>query len=117
VKILGWTEPSELFAASDLILSTSENEGMPIALIEAQLAGLPVVATDAGSVAEVILDGQTGFVTAKECGALIQACKKLLQDPQLRREMSTNARIHAQEYFSIAGMVAAHVSMYNELMK
>jgi glycosyltransferase involved in cell wall biosynthesis len=55
VTVLGWAEASDLFGAADIILSTSENEGMPVALIEAQLAGKPVVATDVGSVSEVIL--------------------------------------------------------------
>jgi len=117
MKILGWSEPTELFAASDLILSTSENEGMPIALIEAQLAGLPVVATDAGSVAEVVLDGRTGFVTEKDSAALITACKSLIEQPELRAEMGQNARTHASKYFSIDGMVDSHLSMYNQMMK
>jgi len=117
MKLLGWTEPSELFAACDLILSTSENEGMPIALIEAQLAGLPVVATDVGSVAEVVLDGRTGSVTTKESAALIAACMHLIENPELRAEMGINARKHANEYFSIDGMVSSHLSLYNRVMK
>ena len=117
MQVLGWTEPSELFAASDLIISTSENEGMPIALIEAQLAGLPVVATDAGSVSEVVLNGHTGFVTTKESAPIIQACTDLIARPDIRADMGARARIHAQEYFSIDGMVDSHLSMYNKVMK
>jgi glycosyltransferase involved in cell wall biosynthesis len=65
VTVLGWAEAADLFGATDIILSTSENEGMPVALIEAQLAGKPVVATDVGSVSEVILNHETGIVTNK----------------------------------------------------
>ena len=63
VSVIGWAEAADLFGATDIILSTSENEGMPVALIEAQLAGKPVVATDVGSVSEVILNHETGIVT------------------------------------------------------
>jgi glycosyltransferase involved in cell wall biosynthesis len=64
-KVLGWTDAAKLFAESDVILSTSENEGMPVALIEAQLASKPVVATNVGGVAEVVINNKTGFVTRK----------------------------------------------------
>jgi glycosyltransferase involved in cell wall biosynthesis len=52
--------------ASDIILSTSENEGMPIALIEAQLASKPVVATNVGGVAEVVLNNKDWICNLQE---------------------------------------------------
>ena len=61
--VMGWVDAATFISACDVVLSTSENEGMPVALIEAQMAGKPVVATNVGSVSEVIINGETGFVT------------------------------------------------------
>ena len=52
-----------VYAAADLVLLTSDNEGMPVSLIEAGLAGLPAVATKVGSVAEVVQQEATGILT------------------------------------------------------
>ena len=87
VSVTGWTEAADLFGAADIILSTSENEGMPVALIEAQLAGKPVVATDVGSVSEVILNLETGIVTNKNAGSIASAVESLLLDKTTRDEM------------------------------
>ena len=63
LRLLGWRADVEtVYAAADLILLTSDNEGMPVSLIEAGLAGLPAVATSVGSVAEVVEDGCTGLL-------------------------------------------------------
>lgn len=77
-QVLGWIHAPTFMSACDVILSTSENEGMPIALIEAQLAGKPVVATDAGSVSEVVINNETGFVTGKKKEELVVALKQLI---------------------------------------
>ena len=117
VSVLGWAEASDLFGAADIILSTSENEGMPIALIEAQLAGKPVVATDVGSVSEVILNHETGIVTNKNAGSIALALESLLLDKQKRREMSTLAVSRAQALFSVDRMVNAHIDLYKSIVK
>jgi glycosyltransferase involved in cell wall biosynthesis len=86
VSVLGWAEAADLFGAADIILSTSENEGMPVALIEAQLAGKPVVATDVGSVSEVILNHETGIVTNKNAGSIASAVESLVIDKAKREK-------------------------------
>jgi glycosyltransferase involved in cell wall biosynthesis len=116
-KILGWTDAAKLFAASDIILSTSENEGMPIALIEAQLASKPVVATNVGGVAEVVLNNKTGFVTKKNTKELAAALEKLIASKSLRATQGKAAKVHAMKAFSIEKMVKAHVSLYKKLSK
>ena len=65
LKVLGWQDAKSVFPIADIFLLTSENEGMPIALIEAQLAAIPVVATNVGSVPEFILHNKTGLVCYK----------------------------------------------------
>jgi glycosyltransferase involved in cell wall biosynthesis len=116
-KVLGWTDASKLFASSDIILSTSENEGMPIALIEAQLAGKPVVATNVGGVAEVVLNDKTGFVTRKNTEDLAKALEKLINSKSLRTAQGKAAKAHAAKAFSVEKMISAHVSLYKKLAK
>jgi glycosyltransferase involved in cell wall biosynthesis len=116
VSVIGWAKAEDLFGASDLILSTSENEGMPIALIEAQLAGKPVVATDVGGVSEVIANYETGLVTNKNAGSIAAALNSLILDTQKRTQMSTLATSRARALFSIDQMVNAHVSLYKSIV-
>lgn len=117
VSVIGWAKAEDVFGATDIILSTSQNEGMPIALIEAQLAGKPVVATDVGSVSEVILNHETGLVTNKNAGSIAQAVESLLLDKQKRTEMSTLAKSRAKALFSVERMINAHVELYKSIVK
>jgi len=116
-KVLGWTDAAKLFTASDIILSTSENEGMPIALIEAQLASKPVVATNVGGVSEVIINYKTGFVTKKNTQDLAKALEKLINSKTLRTAQGKAAKAHATKAFSVEKMISAHVSLYKKLSK
>jgi glycosyltransferase involved in cell wall biosynthesis len=116
-KVLGWTDAAKLFADSDIILSTSENEGMPIALIEAQLASKPVVATNVGGVAEVVINNKTGFVTKKNSQDLAAALEKLIASKALRTAQGKAAKAHAAKAFSVEKMIKAHVSLYTKLAK
>ena len=117
VSVIGWAEAADLFGASDIILSTSENEGMPVALIEAQLAGKPVVATDVGSVSEVILNHETGIVTNKNAGSIATAVESLILDKSTRDEMGRLATARAQALFSVDRMINAHIELYKSIVK
>jgi len=117
VSVIGWAKAEDLFGTSDVILSTSENEGMPVALIEAQLAGKPVVATNVGSVSEVIADGETGLVTDKRTDSLVAALNTLIQDPSKRAAMSTLAVSRANSLFSVDRMINAHIALYKSIVK
>jgi glycosyltransferase involved in cell wall biosynthesis len=117
VAVVGWAKAEDVFGASDIILSTSENEGMPVALIEAQLAGKPVVATDVGSVSEVVLNHETGIVTNKNAGSIALALETLLLDKQKRTEMGTLAISRANALFSVDRMINAHIALYKSIVK
>jgi len=117
VSVIGWAKAEDVFGASEIILSTSENEGMPVALIEAQLAGKPVVATDVGSVSEVVLNHETGIVTNKNAGSIALALEKLLLDKQKRTEMGTLATSRANALFSVDRMINAHIALYKSIVK
>jgi glycosyltransferase involved in cell wall biosynthesis len=117
VSVIGWAKAEDLFGATDIILSTSENEGMPVALIEAQLAGKPVVATDVGSLSEVILNHETGVITNKNAGSIAAALEPLLLDAQKRKEMGTLGAARAQALFSVDRMINAHIELYKSIVK
>ena len=117
VSVVGWADAGDLFGASDIILSTSENEGMPVALIEAQLAGKPVVATDVGSVSEVILNHETGIVTNMNTGSIASAVESLVLDKTTREEMGRLATARAQALFSVDRMINAHIELYKSIVK
>ena len=117
VSVIGWARAEDLFGASDIILSTSENEGMPVALIEAQLAGKPVVATDVGSVSEVIANHETGLVTNRNPQSIAAAVNTLILDTQKRSAMGVLASSRAHSLFSVDRMINAHVGLYKSIVK
>ena len=112
MKVLGWQEASEILPIADLVLSTSENEGMPIALIESQLACLPVIATDVGSVSEVVINNKTGIVCNKDDAQLIAAVKKLAGDKRLTASYGRAGKLHASDKFSLKNFTQAHKKLY-----
>ena len=83
----------ELLAGLDLLVLTSDDEGVPGIVIEAAMAGCPVVTFPLGGVAEVVADGRTGVVLERPSVAeLTAACDRLLGDPAVRAAMSAAAR-------------------------
>jgi glycosyltransferase involved in cell wall biosynthesis len=103
--------------ASDVVVLTSDNEGTPVSLIEAQAAAVPVVSTDVGGVRSVVLDGVTGFLApAGEVAALAAGVRRLLDDPSLRATMSAAGRAHATSKFTLSRLTEDHVRLYRELL-
>jgi glycosyltransferase involved in cell wall biosynthesis len=117
ISVIGWTDATAFWSSVSVALSTSDNEGMPIALIEAQLAGIPVVATDVGSNNEVIIDRETGFVVQKSAKALADAISTLAADPKLRSAMGSAAAERALKVFSPAQMIETHAGFYMALFR
>ena len=113
VNVIGWTDPAVFWSSIDLAISTSDNEGIPIALIEAQLAGVPVVATDAGSTNEIVQDGLTGFITSKDVEFLVGALQRFISDPDLILKFAANAREYAAKTFTVEKMIDTHIRIYN----
>ena len=88
-----------------------------VALIEAQLAGKPVVATDVGSVSEVIANHETGLVTNKNPNSIAAAVNTLILDVQKHTAMSALAASRAQALFSVDQMINAHIGLYKSIVK
>lgn len=114
-KVFGWVDAATFISACDAILSTSENEGMPVALIEAQLAGKPVIATNVGSTAEVVINNETGIVTSKNKAELVAAINQLLANPEALENMGKKAAIRALETFAPSTMINSHINLYKAL--
>jgi len=117
LSVIGWADASIFWSAVDIALSTSDNEGMPIALIEAQYAGVPVVCTDVGSNSEVIESGKTGLVVVKNIGALVDAIATLVESPDLRSAYGKAAVARASLEFGVPAMLEKHEALYKALIK
>jgi glycosyltransferase involved in cell wall biosynthesis len=117
LSVIGWTDASKFWSAVDCAISTSDNEGMPVALIEAQLAGIPVIATDVGSNGEVVESEITGILTSKDLGQLVSSTKRLSENPSLRNSMAKAAKTHAEKRFKIEHMIEAHNTIYRRLLE
>ncbi|MFJ2581972.1 glycosyltransferase family 4 protein [Kitasatospora aureofaciens] len=99
-------DPVPLYRAADAVLLTSDSEGVPGALIEAALAGVPAVATNVGWVREVVRDGATGALVAPgDPLALAEALAKVLACN--RAGLGAAARAHALAHFELGAVVDA----------
>jgi glycosyltransferase involved in cell wall biosynthesis len=109
----------ELLARADVFVLSSASEGMPISVLEAMAAGLPVVASAVGGVPELVLDGETGrLVPPGDPPALAGALRPLLADAQLRRRLGDAGRVRVHERFDLGPFRRAHVELYSrELAK
>jgi glycosyltransferase involved in cell wall biosynthesis len=116
IKFLGWrSDIPKLIAASDIAILTSDNEAVPLTLIEASMAGLPLVSTNVGSVSDVLINDLNGYLVDSEPAALADALQKLAIDPVLREIMGKAGRERATRYFSLEKMCADHTELYQFL--
>ena len=107
-----------LLDAADVFVLPSRHEGMPLVLLEAMDAGLPVVATRVIGSEEVVVDGETGLlVRPRDASALEQALGQLLADSQLRGRYGQAGRERFQECFTAARMAADTVRVYEQVLR
>lgn len=112
LRTLGWADPPTFWSACDLAVLTSDNEAMPYSLVEAALAGLPTVTTDAGSASEVVVNGVTGLVVPLSAEAVAEGVRELVADPAAMAVMGSAARERALSEFSPGRMLAEHTAAY-----
>jgi hypothetical protein len=106
-----------LLPAADLFLLTSVSEGIPLAVIEAMAAGLPVVATRVGGVGEVVEYGRTGLLApAGDHMALAGNILRLAEAPQLREQMGQMGRQRARALFSEEQMNKSYWQLYQQML-
>ena len=117
VTILGWQSDIErVLSSADMVVLTSDNEGTPLSLIQAGMAGLPVVTTNVGSVPEVVLDGVTGIVTALDVQEIADALEKLVNDTVLRTKLGTAAQEFTLANYGVKRLVHDHKELYKKLL-
>jgi glycosyltransferase involved in cell wall biosynthesis len=119
VELPGWIDGPQKIAAlrdADIFVLPSYMEGMPNALIEAMAAGLPVVATAVGAVADMIEEGSNGLVIEpRDPDALIRAVETLISTPSLRMSLGRAACLTAREEFSVEAAVDTLMALSEEL--
>jgi glycosyltransferase involved in cell wall biosynthesis len=116
LSVLGWQPATKMWAVADLAISTSENEGMPVALIEAQLAGVPVVAVNVGSVGEVISDGKTGYLFDEFGSDYIFKVRQLVLEKAELQKLGRAAAVHANAEFSPEKLINSHMALFEEIL-
>lgn len=105
----------QLLAASDVLLSFSESEGMSNSIMEAMAIGLPVVASDVGGTPELVRDGVDGWLIASgDTRAASERLVRLAKDPGRGRRMGEAGRSRIEHEFSVARMVEAYLEIYEE---
>ncbi len=114
VYLLGHREDARmLLDAADVFVLPSLHEGMPMVVLEAMDAGLPVVATDTIGTAEVVVDGVTGLlVRPRDSPALGAALTRLLVDPGLRNRLGDAGRQRYLQHFTSAHMARRTSEVY-----
>ena len=103
-----------ILSASDIAVLSSDNEGIPLTLIQASQAGLPIVSTDVGSVSDIVIDGLTGLLTEVSSKGLIEGVLSLLDDPALGQRFGKTGQERAREFFSSRAMVERHAKLYSQ---
>lgn len=117
VKILGWqTNIEQVLSAADIVVLTSDNEGTPLSLIQAGMAGLPVVTTNVGSVPEVVIDGVTGVITSLDVQEIANALENLAKNNEIRNELGNSAQVFTNANFGVERLVKDHETLYKRLI-
>lgn len=107
----------DYLADLDLIVAPSRREALPLTLIEAAAAGVPVVASRIGGVPEVVLDGKTGILVAPEDPAVLaRAIEALIKNSALRARLGHTARQRYEDHFSLQPMLDATEEIYLGLL-
>ena len=110
-------EVADVLAASDLFVLPSFSEGIPLALLEAMAAGLPVVATAVPGTTDVVSDPSLGLlVPSHDVAALAQGIARLLDNPDEARAMALAGQAHVRRHFDLAALVNATAALYEAVL-
>jgi glycosyltransferase involved in cell wall biosynthesis len=108
--VLPWLQSLDIF-----VLPSYANEGVPQALVQAMLCGLPCVTTDIGAIPEAARDGETAVVVpAQDPEALADALASLIVNPNLRERLGAAARAHCIARFGYAAMLERMEAVFRD---
>ncbi|MDJ0774219.1 MAG: glycosyltransferase family 4 protein [Mastigocoleus sp. MO_167.B18] len=119
VNFLGFRDNvAEILPQADIFTLISNWEGFPLTIIEAIRAGLPVVASDVGGVAEAIIDGSTGYLIPRgDVEVLRNRLQKLVEDEKLRKDMGNLARQRYESEFTFQHMFEKTFEVYEKVLR
>ncbi len=117
VEFVGEVEDvEEILSRAGLFVLSSKWEGLPLSVIEAMRAGLPVVATDVGGVGELVRHGENGFLVEKgDVEGLMEGIRSLLLQPSLRKIMGERGRRIYLENYTYGRMKEGLIELYRNL--
>ena len=119
IILTSWIKDIATFnAGMDIICLTSDNEGTPVSLIEAQASNVPIITSDVGGVKDILLEGKTGFVIKR--GDLEDYVKKLgnlINNKELRMELSSNGWNFVKEKFHYTRLTRDMEELYRKLLE
>ncbi len=117
VRLLGYREDArDIIMQSDILALSSDTEQMPLAVLEAMDAGLPVVSTDVGDVRRMVADANAPFVTSSEDG-FASALSTLVGDEALSRRVGADNRAKCRADYTLDGMVNAWRSLFEQQVR
>lgn len=119
VELTSWIKDIATFnAGMDIICLSSDNEGTPVSLIEAQASGVPVISTDVGGVKDILDEGNTGFVVPKkDPDAFGKKLQLLIENKEIRTKMSQNGWNFVRDKFHYTTLVKNMENYYAELIE
>lgn len=119
IELTSWiTDIAAFNAGMDIICLTSNNEGTPVSLIEAQAACIPVVSTDVGGVSDIMNDGDTGFIVpVNDHEIFAEKVLDLVENEKKREKMSQNGWTFVKEKFHYNTLVSNVDRLYRELLE
>lgn len=118
VRFLGIRQDiAQIFMQSDCFVLSSDYEGLPLAILEAMAAGLPIVATHVGGNSQVVETGKNGIlVPPRDPTALADAMKTLIDNRDLAREMGNMSRALVEREFSIEMVAEKTTALFKECL-
>jgi glycosyltransferase involved in cell wall biosynthesis len=118
VRLLGErTDVAELLSTADVFVLSTRSEGLPLSVLEAMAAGLPVIASNVGGIPELVVDGVSGvLVPPGDPDALGDAIARVVENPSLAQRLGHAGRQRVVEEFDLEAVREAHLSLYRRLL-
>lgn len=117
IKFWGYQKKvGEFIAASDILILSSDTEGLPGVVLEAGFFGVPTVSTTVGGIKECIEDGKSGFITDKSAEMLAAKTALLLEDEELRNKLGAAAKEKVIGNFTVEKVSLQYINFFEELL-
>ena len=118
ITFIGWQSHSQdWLAISDCAILLSDNEAVPLAMIEAGYAGVPVIATNVGSMSDVVINGINGFLVEPNIEEIKLGIIALVESAKLRESFGEKGKELARERFSVTAMIQRHREIYSQAIQ